>query len=97
MITHAFVCILLVVIILMQSGRGGGLTESFASAESMFGTQTNSLLIKATTVLTILFLSASLALAFLSANKSKSLMSGAPPAQNVETTFPLQVDNSMLN
>src|SRR5258708_27382616 len=38
-VVHVLVCILLVITILMQAGRGGGLAESFASAESMFGTQ----------------------------------------------------------
>ena len=41
LVIHVIVCILLVISILMQAGRGGGLTETFQSAESMFGTQTN--------------------------------------------------------
>ena len=77
MFLHAFISILLVVIILMQSGRGGGLTESFASAESMFGAQTNEFMIKATTVIATLFLLTSLGLAILSAQKGKSLMAGS--------------------
>lgn len=71
---HALVCLMLVVIILMQSGRGGGLTESFASAESMFGAKTNEFLIKGTSVFAVLFLVTCLSLAFLSSNKNKSLM-----------------------
>ena len=43
-------------IILMQSGRGGGLTEGFAPAESMFGVKTNEFLIKGTTLLAVFFL-----------------------------------------
>ena len=72
---HVIVCVLLILIILMQSGRGGGLTESFASAETVFGAKTNSLLIKTTTIFATFFLITCLGLAFLSSRKSKSLMS----------------------
>jgi len=76
MVLHILACVLLAVIILMQSGRGGGLTESFASAESMFGAQTNEVLIKATTVFASIFLVTCLSLAFLSTKKTQSLMAG---------------------
>jgi len=87
MVLHALVCVLLAIIILMQSGRGGGLTESFASAESMFGAQTNEVLIKATTILASAFLVTCLTLAVLSARKNESLMSGkiAPQTEMLPT------------
>ena len=75
MFLHAGVAIFLIIIILMQSGRGGGLTEGFASAESIFGAKTNEFMIKATTVFATVFLITCLGLAVLSAQKSKSLMS----------------------
>ena len=74
MILHALVCVLLIVAILMQTGRGGGLTEGFGGAESMFGAQTNAVMIKATTVLATVFLVACLALAIVSSNKGQSIM-----------------------
>ena len=73
-ILHALVCILLIVIILMQSGRRGGLTESMAAAESLFGAQTNAFMVKTTTVLAVFFLLTCLGLAFLSSKQNKSLM-----------------------
>lgn len=75
MIIHALVCILLACIILMQSGRGGGLTEQFASAENIFGAQTNTLLVKTTTILAAVFLLTCLGLAVMHSKKGKSLMS----------------------
>jgi len=72
---HATICVGLVTIILMQSGRGGGLTESFSSAESMFGAQTNAFLIKSTTVMATVFLVTCLGLAIVSTKKNESLMS----------------------
>jgi len=84
---HAVISIMLLVIILMQSGRGGGLTESFASAESMFGAKTNEFMIKATTVFASLFLMTCLGLAIVSSQKGKSLMSSkvAPQTQEIPT------------
>ncbi len=92
MFLHALIAILLIVIILMQSGRGGGLTEGFASAESLFGAKTNEFMIKATTIFATVFLITCLGLAVLSSQKGKSLMSDqvlpieqVPVAQVVET------------
>ncbi len=81
MFIHAIICILLTTVILMQAGRGGGLTEAFAGGESMFGAQTNEFMIRATSVLTILFVGTCLGLAIMSAHSSKSLMPEqiAPP------------------
>ena len=73
---HVIVCILLSLMILMQSGRGGGLAESFSAAESMFGARTNVVLVKATTVLGAFFIVTCLSLAFFSAQGSKSLIEG---------------------
>jgi len=74
LVIHVIVCILLVISILMQAGRGGGLTETFQSAESMFGTQTNAFMVRTTTVLAVIFLSTSLFLALHSSKANKSLM-----------------------
>jgi len=74
LVIHVVVCVLLVIAILMQAGRGGGLTETFQSAESMFGTQTNVFMVRLTTILAVIFLSTSLILAFNSSKVNKSLM-----------------------
>lgn len=74
LVVHVVACILLLIVILMQSGRGGGLTEAFAAAETVFGPKTNSILVRATTILALVFLSTSLGLAYLSAQKDKSLL-----------------------
>jgi len=74
LVIHVTVCALLVISILMQAGRGGGLTETFQSAESMFGTQTNMFMVRLTTILASIFLSTSLILAFSSSKVDKSLM-----------------------
>ena len=88
---HTVVSILLVMIILMQSGRGGGLTEAFSPAESLFGAKTNVFLVRGTAVLAAIFLTTSLTLAYLSSRKERSLMVDQPfrqpPAQAATNTL----------
>ncbi len=74
MFIHVVVCILLVITILMQAGRGGGLAESFTAAESMFGTQTNTFMVRLSTILATMFICTSLILAVNSSKKDRSLM-----------------------
>lgn len=73
-VVHALICIVLIVIVLAQSGRGGGLTEGFAAAESVFGAKTNEFMVKATAIAGTIFLVTSLSLAFLSSREERSLM-----------------------
>ena len=82
-------CGLLVLVVLMQSGRGGGLAESFVAAESMFGAKTNEMMVRATVVLAAIFLINSLVLAKLSAKQDRSLISGPmSAAQNTKVNLP---------
>lgn len=71
---HVVAAIFLVVVILMQAGRGGGLTEGFAAAETMFGSRTNEFMVRTTTILASVFLATSLLLAHLSAKQEESLL-----------------------
>jgi len=73
-VIHIIVCALLIMMILIQRGRGSGLVESFSGVESMFGTKTSAFLARTTTVLSILFFLTCLSLAILSARQSRSLM-----------------------
>lgn len=88
LLIHVIVSILLIITILMQSGRGGGLTETFSGMESIFGTKTNVFLVRATTILAILFLITTLSLAYMSKIRGKSLMpeQSQPVKKAVEPT-----------
>ncbi len=104
LVIHVIVCVLLVISILMQSGRRGGLTETFQSAESMFGTQTNVFMVRLTTILAAIFISTSLILAFKSSRGNQSLMANnkllstvpksvtAPPHKNPEGDVQVKVE-----
>lgn len=82
---HVIVCVLLIIIILIQAGRGGGLVEGFAGVESMFGPKTNEFLTRATTTLSILFFVTCLSLALISARQSRSLMHGVKSQKEAAT------------
>lgn len=71
---HCIVCVLLIILVLIQRGRGGGLVESFSGVESMFGTKTNEFLTKLTTVLASIFFVTCLLLAIMSVRQSRSLL-----------------------
>lgn len=79
-VVHVIACSLLITLVLIQRGRGGGLVESFAGVESMFGTRTNAFLTRATTILSVVFFFTCLSLAVLSVRQSKSLLANVKPA-----------------
>lgn len=71
---HILIVIALIGIILIQRGRSGGLIEALGGVESIFGTKTSSFLVKLTVVLVVLFFLTSISLAYLSKERSKSLI-----------------------
>ncbi|MFH1799482.1 MAG: preprotein translocase subunit SecG [Candidatus Omnitrophota bacterium] len=72
---HVIVCLVLIVVILLQAGRGQGLTgASFGgNVQSLLGTKASSFLTKATSVCAILFLFTCIGLNVLEVQKSRSL------------------------
>jgi len=76
-IVHIAVCFILILVILLQAGRGQGLTgSSFGSGnvQSLFGTRAGDVLSKATTIAAICFLFTCIGLNFIETRKSKSLL-----------------------
>ena len=75
-VIHVIACIGLILVILLQAGRGGGLSETFGSSvtQSFFGTSAAKFLQKATAACAIVFLLTCLSLAVLSTRRSRSLM-----------------------
>jgi preprotein translocase subunit SecG len=86
---HLIACLGLIIIVLVQRGRGGGLVESFSGLESMFGVKTSVFLTRTTTVFSIMFFITCLLLTFFSVRQSRSLLRGKIPAP-VTQTSPLQ-------
>jgi preprotein translocase subunit SecG len=69
---HVVVCFVLILVVLLQSSKGGGLAGAFgAGGQTMFGGQeTATFLSRMTTYLAVTFMVLSLVLAFLSARRS---------------------------
>jgi preprotein translocase subunit SecG len=83
-LVHVFVCAALIIMVLIQKGRGSGLVDTLSGVESMFGTKTSAFLTRTTTVFSILFFLTCLSLAVLSLRQSKSLMKDIKPQSTTE-------------
>ncbi len=79
---HVIVCIALIMIVLLQTGKGADMGAAFGggSSQTLFGsTGASTFLSKATTVAAIVFMLTSLTLAYISGGKTiKSVVSDAP-------------------
>jgi preprotein translocase subunit SecG len=85
-VVHIITCILLVVTILMQAGKGGGLAQGFDSAENLLGAQTNMFMVKVTTTLCVIFLCTCIGLALMTSKKERSLMADMPDKPRTQQT-----------
>lgn len=75
-IVHVIVCLVLIAVILLQAGRGGGLSgmAGGSQTQSILGTQTNTFMTRATEACAIIFIITSLVLGVLSTQRGKSLI-----------------------
>ena len=97
---HIVVCLLLVVVVLLQSGKSADLAGAFGGygSQSTFGPRgTATLLSKLTTTLAILFMVTSLLLQVLATGKSRSgsVLKKEKPGTKTETSQPLKPGNTV--
>lgn len=86
-ILHVAICFILIAVILLQAGRGQGLTGggfSGGGVQSLFGTRAADFLTKATTVSAILFLFTCIGLDIIEAQRSRSLFDAKRPTTPVD-------------
>jgi len=85
---HILVCFVLIAVILLQAGRGQGLTGPVlgsGNVQSLFGTKAGDFLTKATSAAAICFMLTCLTLDFIEAQKSRSLLeTSAMPSVDVD-------------
>lgn len=74
---HVIVSFVLIAVILLQAGRGGGLSESFggSSTQTIFGTKTSVFLMRATAVSAVVYIITCLVLGVMTAHRGRSLVS----------------------
>lgn len=74
---HVVVSLVLIAVILLQAGRGGGLSESFGgdSTQTILGTKTSVFLKRATEISAVVFLLTCLTLAVMTSHRGRSLVS----------------------
>ena len=74
---HVIVSLVLIFVILLQAGRGGGLSESFggSSTQTIFGTKTSVFLTRATAVSAVIYIITCLTLAIMTGHRGRSLVS----------------------
>ena len=75
-LVHVIVCLVLILVVLLQAGRGGGMSDMMGGGQpqSLFGTQTNEFMTRATEVCAVLFVITSLSLGIISTQRGKSLV-----------------------
>ena len=94
---HVIACVVLIMVILLQAGKGGGISETFGGGgglQQMLGTKASSFLTKATAGCAILFLATSMTLALVNTQRTGSVVERelskeekiSPPAASGKTT-----------
>ena len=85
---HILLCIGLVVIVLLQAGKGQGLGGLFGAggSQTIFGARAGDVLTKATTFVAVLWMILCVFLAVLSSRRSSSLVSEIEKIAPVETS-----------
>ncbi len=89
---HVLACIALIMIVLLQRGKGADLGAAFGgSSQTVFGSQgAGGFLTKMTTAVAVLFMLTSLGLAYLSSTRVQAtVMGGAEQAQEVGAPAPV--------
>lgn len=73
---HVIASLILIAVILLQAGRGGGLSESFggSSTQTIFGTKTSVFLTRATTVAAVVYIITCLTLAVMTGHRGRSIV-----------------------
>lgn len=82
---HVIVSLVLIAVILLQAGRGGGLSESFGGSQTqtILGTKTSVFLKRATSIAAVLYILVCLLLGVMTSHRGRSLVAKGslmPPA-----------------
>jgi len=89
-IVHVVVCILLILVVLLQAGKGASMGAVFGgSSQTIFGSSgPGTFLGKMTTAVAVIFMLTSFSLSYTASRKGSSLMEGERPG--AQQTAPIQ-------
>lgn len=91
-VVHVIVCIALILIVLLQTGKGADMGAAFGGggSQTLFGaTGASTFLSKATTAAAVVFMLTSLTLAYMSSNRGESrLVTDMPQQEQTQSTDP---------
>ncbi|MBU3911837.1 MAG: preprotein translocase subunit SecG [Candidatus Omnitrophica bacterium] len=92
---HVIASLFLIAVILLQAGRGGGLSDTFGGSQmqNLFGTKSASVLSRLTAISATLFIITCLSLALISSRRNKSLVDKVklPKAVQVPVSLPEEI------
>ncbi|MBI1884371.1 MAG: preprotein translocase subunit SecG [Chlamydiae bacterium] len=94
-VLHVVCCLGLIAIVLLQAGKGAGLASTFGAAavETALGAGASDFLKTGTSLMAIVFMITSLALAFMTARQSSSVVKNVRPTP-VTTEIPMDVSST---
>ena len=95
-ILHVAVCVILILVVLLQAGKGANMGAVFGgSSQTVFGSSgPGSFLGKMTSVVATVFMLTSLALSYSATHKTSSVMGKSPQAQ--QQTMPAPAEKAPL-
>ena len=93
LIVHIIICLILIVMVLLQSSSGMDLGSAFGSggtSDSFFGSKgTSGFLVKVTSVLAVLFMSLSIVMSYNASAKKKSVVDSIKTSSQSTPTAPI--------
>jgi preprotein translocase subunit SecG len=93
-VIHVIISLFLIAVILLQAGKGGGLSDTFGGSQmqNLFGTKSTTVLTKLTAVCAIGFMATCITLAVMSSRQTRSIVDNVripqPAASQAETQAP---------
>lgn len=89
---HVIASLVLIAVILLQAGRGGGLSETFGSSstQTLFGTKTSVFLKRATSICAVVYIITCLSLAVMTGHRGRSLVAKGGLSMPAAPTQPTQ-------
>ncbi|MDR2860960.1 MAG: preprotein translocase subunit SecG [Syntrophobacterales bacterium] len=87
-VLHIMICLVLIVVVLLQAGKGAGMGAAFGGAsQTVFGAAgAGTFLTKMTTVIAILFMLTTLGLSYFSQERTSSVVRDYAPPKAAEST-----------